>query len=215
MVHPTGFERSTLVTATAADYTWFCERCPDLAEAFCLTWVRSLTPAEVLRRVGARESSSLIGVGEVSRGYRAWTASGGDELFVAATVVDGWTLAVEPNGFLGVTDDIVVALSRDTRLVSHFRNVNALARFCWVEDGDVRLSFDPLFPAYREGSDPDGLLDVMRQVGFDLREDEERDFERHTEAAFALAAHLTGVQLRPEHLDSASYLCGIAPLPRP
>jgi uncharacterized protein DUF6461 len=200
------------VTSTAADYTWFSERCPDLAEAFCLTWVRSLPPAEVLRRVGARESSNLTGIGEV---YRAWTASGGDELFVAATVVDGWTLAVEPNGFLGVTDDIVVALSHDTRLVSHFRNVNAVSRFCWVEDGDVRLSFDPLFPAYREGSNPDGLVDVMRKVGFDLREDEGRDFERHTEAAFALAAHLTGVQLRPEHLDSASYLCGTAPFPRP
>jgi hypothetical protein len=78
-------------------------------------------------------------------------------------------LAVEPNGYLGVTEAAVVPLSFGTRLVSHFRNVNAVDHFYWIENGDIRLDFEPLFPADRFGSDPDGLVDVMRQVGFDLR----------------------------------------------
>src|SRR5262249_20118784 len=75
------------------------------------------------------------------------------------------------------------------------------------------LDFEPLFPADRRGSDPDGLAEVMRQVGFDLRADEDRSYELHTEAAFALADHLTGVRLTPEFLDSATFLCGMAPPP--
>jgi hypothetical protein len=65
----------------------------------------------------------------------------GEVLFIGATSVDDWVLAVEPNGFLGVTEQIIVPLSAGTRLVSHFRNVNAVDRFYWVEDGDVRVQF--------------------------------------------------------------------------
>jgi Family of unknown function (DUF6461)/Transposase domain (DUF772) len=200
------------VTATAADYLWFAERYPDLAEAFCLTLARDVAPAEVLHRMGTRETTELTGVGEVCRHYfTSVTPRGYPSLLVAATIMDGWTLAVEPNGFLGVTDEIVATLSRGTKVVSLFRNVNALTRFCWAEDGKVRLSFAPLFPTWREGSDAHGLVDVMRQVGFDLREGLDRDWEQHIGAAFALMEHVTGVRLTPEGLDSASYLCGTAP----
>lgn len=103
------------MTATAADYTWFDDRFPGLAEAYCLTLVRGPSPEEMLARV----------------------------------------------------------------------------RFCWIEDGDVRVTFEPLFPSHRRGSDPDALEDVMRQVGFDLSEEGDRDFTLLTGASFALAEHLT------------------------
>ena len=147
------------------------------------------------------------------RRHLASLRSGDDTLLVAATLTDGWTLAVEPNGYLGVTDAILTALSRGTKVVSLFRNVNAVSRFCWAENAELRLSFEPLFPTRREGSDADGLVDVMQQVGFDLREDLDRDFEQHIEASLALMEHVTGVRLTPEHLDSAGYLCGTAPFP--
>jgi hypothetical protein len=65
------------MTATAADYTWFSERFPALAEAYCLTLVDKLTPVEVLDRVGARErtqltaTSQLVTPAYVSRGVQA------------------------------------------------------------------------------------------------------------------------------------------------
>jgi hypothetical protein len=200
------------VTATSADYLWFAERHPGLAEAFCVTLVRDLAPAEVLRRMGMRETTVLTGVDEVCRHYFAQAVPRGyPPLLVGATVVDGWTLAVEPNGFQGVTDEIVTALSRGTKIVSLYRNVNALTRFCWAEDGTVRLNFDLLFPARREGSDADGLVEAMRQVGFDLRDGLESDCGQYIEAAFALMEHVTGIRLTPEDLGSASYHCGRAP----
>ncbi|MEH0823749.1 MULTISPECIES: DUF6461 domain-containing protein [Micromonospora] len=57
-------------------------------------------------------------------------------------------------------------------------------------------------------------MEAMRQAGFDLSEDDDADFSVHTEAAFALAEHLTGVRLAPELLGSATYVCGTAPIPR-
>jgi hypothetical protein len=203
------------MTATAADYTWFSERFPPLAVAYCLTLVDKLTPVQVLDRVGARERTQLTGTSQlVEPAYNCWGPGQGVRFFLGAASVGEGTLIVEPNGFLGVTDQAIVPLSSGVQLVSHYRNVDAMDRFCWVVDGDIRLQFEPLFPVDRSGSDPDGLVDVMRQVGFDLNPDEEeRDYELHTEAAFALAEHLTGVRLTPALLESAEYICGVAQLP--
>lgn len=61
---------------------------------------------------------------------------------------------IEPNGYLGTLDEVIVPLPRGTRLVSHFRNGNAVDHFFWLDDGVLRLHFEPLFPAQRDGSDP-------------------------------------------------------------
>ncbi|MEO3874031.1 DUF6461 domain-containing protein [Nonomuraea sp. B12E4] len=106
----------------------------------------------------------------------------------------------------------IVPLSAGTRLVSHSRNVNAVGYFHWVEDGEIRLSFDPLFPSFRRGSAPDELSAMMQRVGFDLGDDIDRSI--HDKAAFALAEHLTGVKLTPQLLEESTYLCGLAPRPR-
>ncbi|MEU1723082.1 DUF6461 domain-containing protein [Nonomuraea sp. NPDC005692] len=62
--------------------------------------------------------------------------------FFGAVAVDGWCLVVEPNGGMGITRGIMERLSAGTRLVSHYRNVNAVSYFFWVEDGEIRLSFE-------------------------------------------------------------------------
>ncbi|WP_405795321.1 DUF6461 domain-containing protein [Streptomyces sp. NBC_01506] len=65
----------------------------------------------------------------------------------------------------------------------------------------------------RHGKDPDGLVPVMREVGFDLSEDEDRDFRLHTEAAFALAERVTGVRITPELLDTSAFVGALVRLP--
>ncbi len=136
-------------------------------------------------------------------------------LFIGVTAVPGdggdWALGVEINGYLGATPEAIVSLSEGSRAVSHHRNVNAGARFYWAEDGDIRLHFELLEPAYREGSTPDALVEVMREVGFDLGEDP--DLEHTTEAAFALGEQLTGVRVTMGLLEEASYQCGIVQVP--
>lgn len=53
----------------------------------------------------------------------------------------------------------------------------------------------------------------MQQVGFDLRDSEDDNDTLASEAAFALAEHLTGVRPTADLLDNAMFVCGIAPLP--
>lgn len=122
-----------------------------------------------------------------------------------------WTLALEVNGQLGVTPGTVSPASSGTRLVSHrYNGGNGAGRFCWIEDGDIRLEFDPLFADQRDGRTPDGLLDDMRQIGFRL--DDSEDIGPTITAALALGERLTGVRVTRAMLDNAEFLCGSAAL---
>ncbi|MFJ9678445.1 DUF6461 domain-containing protein [Streptomyces sp. NPDC101194] len=202
--------------ATAHDYLWFGRHFPFLAEAYCVTLVRGPAPDALLKRLGATELRRVTGVDDLTEpAYEAWDTHDGDRLFAGVTGVGEWAVMIEPNGYLGISDEFLVPLSRGTTAVSHFRNVNAVDHFNWYEDGERRLHFEPLFAHSRDGSDPDGSLDTMRAAGFDLSEDDERSYELHTEAAFALAERLTGVRLTRELLDASEFVCGAVPLPTP
>jgi len=82
-----------------------------------------------------------------------------------------------------------------------------------MRDGEVLVSFEPLFPGQRDGTGADAVLDLMRQVGFVF--DEEPDFEvyRPSAAACALAETLTAVRVTPALLEGSTYLGGTAPVP--
>ncbi|GAA2971594.1 MULTISPECIES: DUF6461 domain-containing protein [unclassified Kitasatospora] len=229
------------MTAHATDYTWFEDRYPDLGEAYCLTQVQGLAADELLRRFDALPASDAVGLTAVMARWDAYQdgadedddededeeyeeGAGGDEgdgalfdpaedrLLVAVTELDGWALAIEPNGYLGTLDTVIPRLGEGTRLVSHFRNVNAVDHFHWWEHGVRRLHFEPLFPGQRDGSDAEarGIPELLTACGFDL---ETEEYAQHTEAAFALAERLTDVRLTPERLDAATFRIGYAPRP--
>ncbi|MFG3498472.1 DUF6461 domain-containing protein [Streptomyces sp. NPDC047928] len=200
------------MNATAADYRWLDAHCPELMEAYCLTLVRGLAPVEVLERLGARPEGTLTGVEALLGAAReAWDAHGGERHFIGVGAVGNWALMVEPNGYLGSLHEVAAPLSRGTEVVAHFRNVNAVDHFGRYVDGELLLHFEPLFPYARDGADPDGSLALMREVGFDLRKEDEAGIGRTTEAAFALAERLTGVRLTPSLLDGTEFLRGTAP----
>jgi Family of unknown function (DUF6461) len=203
------------MVATADDYTWFPVLFPGLAEAYCLTLIRGVAPEELLSHLGAQlPPRQITGIEALTTAaYAAQTEQSDPLVFIGVTQPgDGWTLAVEPNGFAGVNAARMVPASIGTRAVSHFRNINALDEFCWFEDGVVRLCFEPLGPSQRLGTEADAHVDLMRQVGFVLGEDDDDDYDgMHTEAAFALAEELTGVRVTPDLLNASSYLCPPAP----
>jgi hypothetical protein len=205
------------MTVTAADYAWFEDRPEGLFEAYCLTLARGLAPEEFLARVGARPRPALTGVeGLFAPSMELWDRFPDAGMLIGVTTVPGsdadWALGLEVNGFLGVTPQVAGPLSAGTLVVSHFRNVEAVSRFLWAEDGGLRLSFEPLFPDAREGTDPDALLKVMQAVGFDLSVDG-YNLDHPEAAAFALAEHLTGVRVTADMLEQATYACGVAPAP--
>lgn len=206
------------MTATADDYAWFEDQPSALSEAYCLTLARGLSPAEFLARIGAQERAPRTGLSALFwPSMRLWEQERVESLFIGATAVTGdggaWVLGVEVNGFLGVTEEVIVPVSAGTRLVSHYRNISREDHFYWIEDQDIRLSFRPDEPAHRTGSTPDAVADVMQEAGFDLREDGGSD--GRTAAAFALAERLTGVRVTPGLLGRSAFTCGVVPIPRP
>ncbi|MFF9147527.1 DUF6461 domain-containing protein [Streptomyces sp. NPDC014861] len=194
------------MTKTGADYAWFEDDFPDIAEAYCFTLVRDLSPTELTSRLEARPEAFLQGISAVVDATFAQYDLEQDRQLVAMTTVGTWTLLIEPNGYLGVTEEQALPASAGTSWVSHFTNINAVGTFHWAEDQVLRLCFDPMFPEDRWGAEPDELLDVMRRIGFHLEvEDPEPDFS--PQAAFALAEHLTGVAVTPALLRDTTFTC--------
>ncbi|WP_405838272.1 DUF6461 domain-containing protein [Streptomyces sp. NBC_01518] len=202
---------------TAADYTWLQTEHSPLMHAYCVTLVREITPDRLLHELGAEpELIRVKGVEPLREpSYTTWGEHYGDPLFVGVAAVGDWSLMVEHNGYLGVTSAAMLPVSRGRTVVSHFRNVNAVDRFYWFEDGETRLRFEPLFAYSRDGSHADDpeLLAGMRESGFDLREGDDRSYDLHTEAAFALAHRLTGVHLTPELFASLEFTGALVPVP--
>jgi len=206
---PGGREKETSVTeATAADYAWFNDQW--LRETFCITLVGGLDEAEVLRRFGGERSQprplTVVEAGELSGSFHA----GYPQLVLVATT-DGWSVAVEDNGFEGGRPEVLRALSGGTQAVSVLDN-DSEGHFSYAADGRVLVQFELLFPQRRWGSQPDLLLlPQMRAVGLDPDWQQPPPGELDT-AALALAERVTGVHLDPSMLDGPLLAAEIAPL---
>lgn len=197
------------MTKTGADYAWFENDFPDIAEAYCFTLVRGLSPAELMSRLEGRSEAPLQGIATVvDAAFAQYELGDGDRQLVAMTTVGAWTLLIEPNGYLGVTEERALPASAGTNWISHFVNVNAVGTFLWAEDQALRLCFDPMFPEDRWGTTPDELLDVMTRIGFHVDGDApETEMDLSSPAAFALAEHLTGVAITRELLQDTTFTC--------
>ncbi|WP_328303261.1 DUF6461 domain-containing protein [Streptomyces sp. NBC_00435] len=196
------------MTKTGVDYAWFENDFPDIAEAYCFTLVRGLSPAELVSRLQGRPEAPLQGMAEVvDAAFAKYDLEDGDRQLVAMTTPGAWTLLIEPNGYLGVTEERALPASAGTSWISHFVNVNAVGTFLWAEDQALRLCFDPMFPEDRWGTTPDELLDVITRIGFHVDDAPETEIDLSSPAAFALAEHLTGVAITPELLQDTTFTC--------
>jgi Family of unknown function (DUF6461) len=199
---------ASVAEATAADYAWLNDHW--LREAFCITLVRELDQVEVLRRVGAEHSRprtlTAAEAGELSGSFQA-----GYPQLVLVARADGWSVAVEGNGWEGSRLEVLRALSGGTQAVSVYRNVEALGYFNYAVDGQVLVSFELLFPQRRWGSQPDLLLPQMRAVDLDP-DRHQPSYDDVVISALALAERVTGVHLDPGMLEGRLVGGEIAPL---
>ncbi|MFJ1600165.1 DUF6461 domain-containing protein [Streptomyces sp. NPDC088261] len=197
------------MTKTGADYAWFEDDFPDIAEAYCFTLVRGLSPSELISRLEGRSKAPLQGIAAVvEAAFARYELEGGDRQLVAVTTVGAWTLLIEPNGYLGVTEERALPASAGMSWISHFVNINAVGTFLWAEDQAQRLCFDPMFPEDRWGTAPDEFLGAMTRIGFHVDEDApETERDLSSPAAFALAEHLTGIAITPELLQDTAFTC--------
>ena len=201
------------MTASADDYAWFRDyRRGSLHEMYCMTLVRGVVPDEFLARVGADPQGEFTGFDafvERDAEFQDSQDLYGDFMFVGATQVTGregpWTLLVEINGLAGTDHALMAPLSTGTRVVSHYRNVNALTYISWWEDGELRTRFERPFD--RSGSTPDALVELMARVGIS------EESNPGSAEFLALAEELTGVRITAAVLDDAVYSTGVIEMP--
>ncbi|WP_049567629.1 DUF6461 domain-containing protein [Nonomuraea sp. SBT364] len=188
---------------TPGDYAWFSyERFPELAEAYCFTYVRGLTPGQLVARLGGRPADFTPMT--LERLCETRHRSTYDTAFLGVMPLGDWAFLVEPNGGLGADERIITSLSARTRLVSQFRDVEGVEYFHWSENGEIRFSFGA-DEGYSEVV-PDEVAEPMRRIDADYA-----DLYPGDGPAFLLAEHLTGITLTPEMLKSSTYLCGVIP----
>lgn len=211
-----------MTLVTAHDYAWI-RSSPVFRHAleggYGLTLVRGVVPGDVLRAMGAEPQGTCTGVDaliEQHLNQRGETDYWDDSFIAGACTVPGtdgdWTLILQFDGGVGMHSRFLEALSAGGRAVTHSTNGGApIDLFHWYEAGELRTTFEG--PTARYGSTPDELVPVMREIGFDLAEDEDSTGpSSDTKAAvLALTERLTGVRLTEELLKDAEYHLGHVP----
>jgi hypothetical protein len=195
------------------DFAWFPRQ--HLSVAYCLTSVRGIDPKEALRRLDAQDVEPIAGLDAfVEYAHERFPFRTNNPYAIGAVRLDGGTLLVEANGFLGTRPEIAGPLSAGTDVAAQSSNVDSDSDFLWVRDGEVQLQFDPMFPCWRAGADPDGMVDVLVDIGFDLGDDEDHDYENYPEKTMVLCRRLTGLTITEQGLREAEFLSGLVTLPR-
>lgn len=213
-----------MTSVTAQDYAWI-RSYPlfgyALEAGYTLTLVRGVAPVEVLRVMGAEPQGSCTGADaliERQDELRDPADYWDDSFLAGAFTVPGeggdWTLVLHVGeGGMGMQSRFLEALSADGSAVVHSSNGGKpLDFFHWYEDGELRTSFER--STIRDGSTPDALNSVLREVGLALSSDEGGASEGVTDtkaAVFALAERLTGVRVTEELLRDVEYQLGHVP----
>ena len=144
--------------------------------AVTVTFVKGVSPAEVVRRLGRDPTS-----GENLLHEDVWELPGaGAELQLAVQVdeIDGVTVIIEPNGWLLTTPEYAEAVSGGAEAVSVYWNVNAVMQFLLARDGRIVRRFDPLLydqpgegqPLPEESQLPFGDPELCRDAAIELAE---------------------------------------------
>ncbi|MFG3437581.1 DUF6461 domain-containing protein [Nonomuraea sp. NPDC047897] len=171
----------------------------------CVTFARSLSPAEALVRLGA-DSSEIRGVTFEELQERTMECIDSDAMrtgYVGALEMAGWSVLIQLwTGSIAVDFPLLKRLSQKTQVVSINRNVHATDYFVYAADGELVTWFDLLGPDARAGNEPGQLTDMMHEVGLDPELNEDGpDVDAGFPRAFALARKITGFPFSKEMLD--------------
>jgi hypothetical protein len=204
-------------SVTAADYGWIRSSSflgIGLEVGYCLTLVRGVAPAEVLRVMEAEPLGMCTGFGglikrqsELFAAAETWDGSFLAGAFTVPGEGGGWTLVLHLDGGVGMRGWFLEVLSAGSRAVMHSSNGGKpIDHFDWYEDGELRTTFES--PRDRFGSTPDDLLPVMEEVWCDVDGEAYLDVFDRKANVLALAERLTGVPVTEELLSGAEYLLG-------
>lgn len=216
--------------ATFEQYRWVKEEAW-IQSAYCITLISAIGPDDVLASLKARRTRPVVrgaeeALFEGSELAEEQGLSGMDQQVVAvATAGDGWTLMIESNGYIGITDAAMASLTAGHEVVAHSQNVNGDNHFVWWYDGVKQVYFNPLTPAWdlvgpgaacqssaRAVARVTELIGDVGGIELDDPPPGGRVEYRHVEGAFALAERLTGVAVTPHLLVDSTFTVTVVPL---
>lgn len=188
----------------AGDYRWPLDE-TGLASGFCFTLVQGLKPREVLEVLGGEELERiewlrLVAAGDGER-------AGAARYFIGVARVGDWSVIVEDNGSLGVTQGLVSPLSADSRVLSYRGDAEGAGRLLVLRDGELELDFDSREPDRWGGMRPGDHMAAMRSAGLVGG----TTVTQPTGPALAFLAEQTGVALTRELLTGLTYLLVTVP----
>ncbi|MEU0040214.1 DUF6461 domain-containing protein [Streptomyces sp. NPDC006333] len=215
-----------MTLVTAHDYTWIRASLlfrRMMESGYTLTLISGRTPREVLRAMEAEPRGTgegTAGLIEADDTHRAevdhdyWDESYVAGAFSTPGVNGDWTLVLGFDGGLGIAAPCAEMLSKGGRVVAHSTNGGKpIHLFHWFEDGELRTTFE--VPSSRDGSTPDELVPLLREVRLPLTSEGEHDESApdvdRKAAVLALAERLTGVRVTEALLQDATYELGLVP----
>lgn len=169
---------------------------PFLGEIYSLAFVRGVAPLDALRRAGGLEDTLADRTpGEIAETH---DYDDGYPEVVSAFGLGEWAVLVQPTGFS--LTHVVDALSRGSEAVAVLRHDYASPNFTHAVHGTVTTWFNLNYPEQRGGEDPDRLLPLMLEAGFDHPDDDDDDdeswrlrYEEPVARALRLTSLITGV----------------------
>jgi hypothetical protein len=178
--------------------------------AYCVIFARGVDEAELLHRLGGDLSSArLAGPGERWNVVEALRQQ--FDHVVEVGWCDGWAFAYEWNG-LPPRPETMRVISAGTVAVSVFRNVNAVTRFCYAEDGVIVANFDPIH-ARHKGFFADAspqVLALLERAGITpLIAEDEYDYDEDFDFVGAMhaLAEAAGARMDRESIAEKPLLC--------
>jgi Family of unknown function (DUF6461) len=205
------FLSARMVSELVRRYGGLLRRGDRLADAACVSWVRDLDPAEVLRRLGGVEPFAARTVDEVDRAMLDLydvKDEPGRRLEPVAALCDRldatWCLLVEPNGWAATFAADLAALSAGTEVISMFWNINGVTELSVARDGMPAAVLDDVAVDYLasgraaiddvEGNAPSLVENLLHQLA---------DVQDYTwqPVAFAWIERYTGARLPAGWLD--------------
>lgn len=175
---------------------------------YTLTFVRDLSPAELLTRMGVDpETLALRDAVDLSDDL-------GDDLFddeepVVTCGIDGsWTWAWEQGGVHGLEERILSHVSVGTEAVVVHYNEKPIHWFKYAIGGEIIVDFHTLQAIEPVGQDPARLENAMRPLGLIPGQ------VAPLHSVLALAENAFGIRLRqPDDVDDERWSGRLLPLP--
>ncbi|UXY32102.1 DUF6461 domain-containing protein [Streptomyces sp. HUAS TT20] len=166
-----------MTSVTAHDYAWIRSSSwfrYALHTGYTLTLVRGVSPGDVQRVMAATPKGTCTGVDafierqdELLDGTDYCEESFISGAFTVPGADEDWTLVLHFDGGIGMQPRFLEALSAGGRAVTHSSNGGKpIHLFHWYEDGELRTTFE--WATAKDGSTPDALTTLMREVGWTL-----------------------------------------------